>query len=209
MKSGRFALDNKKTFGALLTDLSKTFDCLSHELLLAKLHAYGFSIPALRLVYSCLKNRKQRTKINPAYSSWEEILFGVPQGSVLEPLLFNIFLCELFYMMSDTHLVSYAADITPYVSANTIDEVIKRLETASVKLFKWLADNQMKANQDKCHLIVSKNENISMPIIPFEIVKNNCEKLLGIKVDSRLNFNEHLDGMIKKASRKINAYVTT
>ena len=83
MKSGRFALDNKKTFGALLTDLSKTFDCLSNELLLAKLHAYGFSIPALRLVYSCLKNRKQRTKINPAYSSWEEILFGVSQGSIL------------------------------------------------------------------------------------------------------------------------------
>ena len=108
-------------------------------------------------------------------------------------------------MMSDTDFASYADDNTPYVSADTIDEVIKRLETASVKLFKWFADNQMKANQDKCHLIVSKNENISMHIGPFEIKNTNCEKLLGIKVDSRLNFNEHLDGIIKKASRKINA----
>ena len=63
----------------------------------------------------------------------------------------------------------------------------------------------MKANQDKCHLIVSKIENISMHIGPFEIKNTNCEKLLGIKADSRLNFNEHLDGIIKKASRKTNA----
>ena len=63
------------------------------------------------------------------------------------------------------------------------------------------ADNQMKANQDKCHLIVSKNENVSMYIGSFEVKK----KLLGIKVDRRLNFVEHLDGMTKKASRKINA----
>ena len=63
----------------------------------------------------------------------------------------------------------------------------------------------MKANQEKCHLIVSKNENISMHIGPFEIINTNYEKLLGIKVDSRLNFNEHLDSVIKKAGRKINA----
>ena len=95
-------------------------------------------------MYSYLKNRKQRTKINSAYSCWEEIIFGVPQGSILGPLLFNIFLCDLFYMMSDTDFASYADDNTPSVSADTIDEVIKRPETASVKLFKWFADNQMK-----------------------------------------------------------------
>ena len=133
--------------------------------------------------------------MNSTYSSWEEILFGVPQGSILGPLLFNIFLCDLFYMMSDTDFASYADDNTPYVSADTIDEVIKRLETASVNLFKWFADNQMKANQDKCHLIVSKNENVSMHIGPFEIKNTNCEKLLGIKVDSservlRITYNE-------------------
>ena len=63
----------------------------------------------------------------------------------------------------------------------------------------------MKANQDKCHLTISKNENVSMYIGPFEIKNTICVKLLGIKVDSRLNFNEHLDGIIKKASHKINA----
>ena len=72
------AVDNKKTFGALLADLSKAFDLLSHELLLLLAR---FS--AQRLVYSYLKNRKLRTKINSTYSSWEEILFGVPHGSIL------------------------------------------------------------------------------------------------------------------------------
>ena len=102
LEKWRSAVDNKKTFGVLLTDLSKAFDCLLHELLLPKLHAYGFSIPAPRLVYIYLKNRKQRTIINSAYSFWEEILFGLPQGSILGPFHFNIFLCDLFYMMSDT-----------------------------------------------------------------------------------------------------------
>ena len=97
LEKWRSAVDNKKeTFGALLTELPKAFDCLSHELLLVKLHVHGFSIPAIRLVNSCLKNRKQRTKISSAYSSWEKILFGIPQVSVLGSLLFNIFLCDLF-----------------------------------------------------------------------------------------------------------------
>ena len=71
----------------------------------------------LRFVCSYLKNR---AKINSAYSSWEEILFGVPQGFIVGPLLFNIFLCDLFYKMNDTNFASYADDNTPYVSADTI-----------------------------------------------------------------------------------------
>ena len=107
------AVDNGKVFGIWLTDLSKAFDCLSHELLLAKLHAYGFSISALRLIYSYLANRKQKTEINSSYSSWEEILFGVPQGSILGPLLFNFFLCDMFLVRSQKDFVSYADDNIP------------------------------------------------------------------------------------------------
>ena len=91
--------DNKRSFGALLTNLSKAFDCLSHDLLIAKLNAYGFNMSALRFVHSYLKNRIQRTKINSEYSSWEEIMFWVPEGSILGALLFNIFLCDLFLIM--------------------------------------------------------------------------------------------------------------
>ena len=85
------AVDKGKYFGALLTDLSKAFDCFSHELLMAKLHACGFDLPALKLIQSYLSNRKQRNKINAMYFSREEMLFRAPQGSILGPLLFNIF----------------------------------------------------------------------------------------------------------------------
>ena len=101
-----------------------------------------------------------------------EFLFGLLQGSILGILLFNIFVCDLLFMMSSTDFASYAVNNTPYVSADTIDEVIKSLETASVKLFKWFSDNQMKANQDKCHLIIGKNENISMYIDSLKIKKH-------------------------------------
>ena len=80
----RESLDQGGTYGALLTDLSKTFDCL-HDLLIAKLHAYGLDTKSLKLMLSYLTNRKQRVKINDTYSYWSKILFGVPQGSILGP----------------------------------------------------------------------------------------------------------------------------
>ena len=88
----KLAVDNKRNFVALLTDLSKAFDCLPHDLLFAKLNAYGFSLSALRLVQSYLSNRKQRTKVDSEFTLWEEILFGVPQGSIWGPLIYYLFM---------------------------------------------------------------------------------------------------------------------
>ena len=90
LEKWKSATGNKKSFGALLTDLSKVFDCLSHELLIANLNAYGFNMSALRFVHSYLKNCMQRTKINSEYSSWEEIMLGVPRSLYLD-------LCCLIY----------------------------------------------------------------------------------------------------------------
>ena len=89
-------VDNGGVFGALLTDLSKAFDCIPHDLIIAKLEAYGFHIDALKLIHDYLSNRKQRVKVNDAYSSWKDIFYGVPQRSILGPLLFNKNLCQLF-----------------------------------------------------------------------------------------------------------------
>ena len=90
-------------------------------------------------------------------------------------------------------------------TADTIDEVTKLLERDSTMLFKWFSDNQMKANISKCHLLVNKNDEVVINLGETEIKNSEYEKLLGIKVDTKLNFNEHLNDIISKASRKINA----
>ena len=162
-------IDIKKVFGSLLTDLSKAFSCLPHDLIIAKLNAYGFCLPALYLIQNYLTNRKQRTKINYSYSPWSDILFGVPQGSILGPLLFNIFLSDLFLIVKDVNIASYADDNTLYDSCDTIEEVILSLKSSSEKLFQWLSDNQMSTGQS-----VNVQRGGSL------IERSYCEKMLGV-----------------------------
>ena len=199
-------VDKGKAFGALLTDLSKAFDCLDdHELLIAKHNAYAFNLPALRLIHDYLSNRKQRTKIDDNCSSWSEILFGVPQGSILGPLLFNIFLADLFFIIKDIDIASYADDTTPFIVENNIENVIASLEQVSEDLFNWFKNNRLKSNANKCHVLVSTNKSIGVDIGNYTIDNSEYEKLLGVKIDVNLNFSDHISDLCKKASRKISA----
>ena len=116
--------DKGDSFGALLTDLSKAFDCLSHELVTGKIAAYDFSRSALNLIYTYLFDRIQRTKISIFYSSWQDILSSIPQGSILGPLLLNIFLCDLFLMIKYIDFASYTDDNTPYTTDESAEKII-------------------------------------------------------------------------------------
>ena len=118
-----------------LTDLSKTFDDLPHDLIIAKHSAYGFGLPALNLIQNYLANRKQRKKIHDSYSPWGDILFGVSQASILEPLDLNICLSNLFLIVKDVNIASYADDNTLYGSCDTIEKVILSLQSWFKKTF--------------------------------------------------------------------------
>ena len=117
-------MNNGNAFGVLLTDISKVIDSLPHDLTIAKLNSYDFNLTALNLIYNYLTKRKQRTKTNHSHSSWEDIIFGVPQDSILGQILFNIFSSDFFLIVSDIDVVNYADDDTIYKEHENIDDLI-------------------------------------------------------------------------------------
>ena len=179
-------VDNGGVFGALLTDLSKAFDCIPHDLIIAKLEAYCFHIDALKLIHGYLSNRKQRVKVNDVYSSWKDIVYCLPQRSILGPLLFNIYLCELFYFLEDLDIASYADDTTVYTVSEKKESAIRALQTSSSLLFGWFNNNFMKANSDKGHLIMSCVEATTAVFDGLPINSSKTEVLLGITVDHEI-----------------------
>ena len=200
------SLDNKGAAGALLTDLSKAFDCLDHGLLIAKLEAFGLDYNSLNVINSYLQNRIQRVKINSRYSSTWESIYGIPQGSILGPLLFNVYLCDLFLFLNKSTIINFADDNTPFAIAEDNETVIKLLEHDSDILFQWLANNVVKANPEKSHLILSCKQNDLYALINNYEIKNSANGiLLGITFNNELNFSEHASNLCTKASNKLHA----
>ena len=205
------ALDERKVGGAILTDLSKAFDCLSHDLLIAKLEAYGFEKSALLFIYDYLKNRVQRTKVNGCYSSWLELLRGVPQGSILGPILFNIFINDIFFFLDKTWLANYADDNTTYGVEKDVMTLLKSLESDTYTVLNWFRFNEMKPNQDKCHLIVADINHKNYDSKSFVYLEDaflesqDVVKLLGILIDNDLTFEDHIKLLLKKANCKLHA----
>ena len=130
--------------------------------------------------------------------------FWVRQGSILGPLSFNIFLTDLFFIVNSTDIANYADDNTPYATANYIGSLIASLEEASKSLFTWFDNNNLvNSNADKCHLLVSSNEKVTIKIGSHEIANTKREKPLGVHLDSGLSFDYHISEICKKASRKV------
>ena len=198
-------LDGKGGYaGAILMDLSKAFDTINHELLIAKLEAYGFGDSALETMYSYLSDRWQRTKVNTSFSTWKELLSGVPQGSVLGPILFNIYLNDLFYQLVD--VCNFADDTTLYACDTKLDNVLNQLEDNAHTAILWFENNYMKLNQSKCHFLTSGSpEHLWINVGNERIWESQYEKLLGMTVDKNLSFESHLKKLCTKVNQKVSA----
>ena len=189
-----------------MTDLSKAFDCIPHELIIVKLEAYGFNIDPLKVIHDYLSNRKQKFKANDdAYSLWKYIFYGATQESILDPLLISIDLCDLFYFLEVLDIASYAYDTTVYKVNEKKESVISALETSSSLFFGWFNNNFMEANSDKSHLKISCLEATTAMIHALPIDSSKTEVSLGISMDHELKFDNHVDNLWKKASLKLNA----
>ena len=149
LEKWKISVDNNEAFATLLTVLLKAFDCLSHDLITAKLHSYGLSLTSLRLLSDYLSNRKQRIKVENVFAKWQNTETGVPEGSILGPFLYIIFICDLFLILDNTYFASSADGNTPYTINQNTDSVTKSLEEPSIPLLSWFKENKLNLNLDK------------------------------------------------------------
>ena len=204
------ALDGNKVYGALLTDLSKAFDCLPPKLLVSKLNAYGVDPNSCMLIANYFVNRKQRVKLSHNKSNWMDISKGAPQGSLLGPLLYNIHSNDLLSCLLGTcDVYNYADDNTVGCTGATTNDVQSKLELVASKMLSWFGNNFMKANPNKFQYIIFdrsiKNDDDHVINIGSEqIPSNKCVKLLGVNIDNKLTFNDHISDLCCKAGRKLN-----
>ena len=203
------ALDKGDFAACILMDLSEAFDCLPHDLLIAKLNAYGMTISGCKLIHSYLSNRQQRVKIHDTYSSWGSLDIGVPQGSITGPLLFNIFINDLFmHLDPDIQLYNYADDNTLVYSNQDKAVLISKLELASAQAIGWFKNNGMQANPNKFQSMFLNrkiDDSIEFKIGESIIIPDECVKLLGVFFDDHLKFDRQIEAVCKKAGKQINA----
>ena len=145
--------------------------------------------------------------MNTSFSSWSELLTGVPQWSVLGPQFFNIYINDLFYLFINTYVCNIADDTTPYACDTDLGSLLRNLEHDTASAIEWFELNYMKLNQDKCHFLISGNtpEYLWVQVGEYKIWESPQEKLLGLNIDKNLNFNQHLSIICKKASSKVRA----
>ena len=210
IKNWKNALDNKKVIAALSMDLSKTFDCLQHYLIKAKLHAYGFEMQALKLIYSYLSNRFQSVRVKDTYSSANKVKSGVPQGSLFGVILFNIQFNDIFDIIDQAELYNYADDNNLSAVGESTIEAKNILKQQTTVVLEWFDQNRLIANTEKFHLMFLSTDktdqlvNEQLFIGDKTLNSEPCITLLGMDIDNLLTFNKHIANLCKKAASQLN-----
>ena len=208
LNSWQNSLDKKNIIGTLLMDLSKAYDCLPHDLLIAKLAAYGVDFSSLSLLYDYLSDRLQKVRVKSFFSDWLDIIKGIPQGSILGPLLFNIFLNDLFWFIEKANICNFADDNTIFVSAIKLEEVTSILQVEVKNVLNWFKMNSLAANPTKFQIMFlgkTSTEEIKFSVGDIVLEPKDSVRLLGVVIDNKLTFKTHVQGLCRAVSQKSKA----
>ena len=201
-------LDKSGFVGIILMDLSKAYDSLPHDLLVARFETYGIDKNGLNLIYNYLPNREQRKKISSSYSEWYDIVRGVPQGSILGPLFFNLFINDLFLFIERTNICNFADDNTIYSCNINLQTILKDLKYDVQNILKWFKVNSMKPNPKKFQFMIigkSTRQFIILNINNVKIRESSSVVSLGLTIDNRHTFKDHINILLRRASFRLHA----
>ena len=205
-------LDKSGFVGTILMDLSKAYDTV------AKYEAYSIDKNGLNLIHNYLTNRKQRTKVSSSYSDWYDIVRGVPQDSILGPSFFNLFVNDLFLFIERTNICNFADDNTIYGCNINLQTILIDLKFDMQNILKWFKVNSVKPNPKKFKFMVlgsSTRQSIILNINNIKIKESSSATLLGLTIDNRLTFKDHINILCRRANLKLRAlrrignYLTT
>ena len=212
LEEWRQHLNNNKVVGGVFMDLSKAFDCVPHDLLIAKLATYSVDENLLMHIYSYLSYRKQCVRINNVHSRFQNVISAVPQGSTVGPTLFNCFFNDLFYFIDKASVYDFADDNSLSAFESNIKNLKLILESESEKAISWFQSNKMIVNPGKFQSIIfdKKKQNHTAEYISIDqknIKTSSSVKLLGVHIDDELNFNLHITKVCRSAANQLHALI--
>ena len=205
-------LDKKWFVGGIFCDLQKAFDCVNHNILLEKMAYYGITGTAHKLIHSYLDNRYQRTKIkdkclNTSFSSWELVKHGVPQGSVLGPLMFLIYINDLPFTLNKIATpVIFADDTSVVITNNNKTDFENALHQTMIEMSNWFQSNLLTLNYEKTYFLqfsaTHKHKTKKQIVnVNSHITNTTSTKFLGLKIDSTLTWREHITELTPKINK--------
>ena len=204
------SIDNKEICAGIFLDLSKAFDTVNHKILLNKLEHYGIRGIALDWVKSYLNDRKQYVEVNNVASAQKTVKCGIPQGSILGPLLFILYVNDISNSSEILKFILFADDTNIFYSCKDIENLENTLNTELEKVSVWLIVNKLSINIKKTKYIIFKTRqkritphNMLIKVNNETIEQKESIKFLGVIIDESLSWKEHINVIASKISRTI------